>query len=112
MVRYARWALVGALLLGWSTAAVHAREVRDEAGLFSATAKEKADADIAAIKNKFNKDLFVETKKQEPPANFATWAEKRAQEERVNGVYIVILTYGTKYRFAVVGSDSVRKNGL
>jgi hypothetical protein len=112
MLHHARWALIPALLLGWSSAAVQAYEVRDKAGLFSAAAKEKANADIAAIKSKFKKDVLIETHKDELPADFTAWATNEAASRRIDGLYIVVVTDGKKYKFQIVESESLRKPGF
>jgi len=103
MVHPMRWLLVPALI-GWSFAAAPAAAqnrtefVLDEANLFSKDAKAKANAEIAQIVSKFKKELVVDTvysvkvpEGLEKSAYFDDWAEKRFANEKVNGVYAVII---------------------
>src|SRR6476469_4105208 len=96
--------LVGLLVLdGRAQAAV--AEVRDEGHFFSADAVSKANDIIKEIKQKYKKDLVIETVRQVPDnkkdeANssdakvkghfFANWAVERAKMEGVNGIYVLI----------------------
>jgi uncharacterized membrane protein YgcG len=109
MSRAARWVLVPALVAGWLTAAGPARaitpQVKDDASFFSPAAVKKADEVIREIKQRFNKDLVVETFKT-VPANkvdqvkemdqqarnrfFADWVAARARELDIDGVYVLI----------------------
>src|SRR5688572_26058433 len=99
-----RWLLIPALMLAFTGFAAAqktgpARQVQDDAGLFSAAAKEKANGRIAEIHRKFGKDLLIETVSTapRPPAGldvddkkavdrfFDGWAQERFSNERVNG---------------------------
>src|ERR1019366_3999547 len=67
------------------------RKVHDEAGFFSKEAINDANADIAKIKERHHKDLWIETVEKGPDKKSADrWAQKRAHENGVDGVYIVI----------------------
>src|SRR5438105_2640788 len=113
MLRYAQWTLIPAVLLGWLLTAAPAtaqkqrtpaRTVQDEAGLFSPTAVQKANAEIADIKRLYNKDLLIETfataragidkvdlkDRQAKRRFFVDWALERAKNNLVNGVYVLI----------------------
>src|SRR6266480_7161130 len=66
MLHFARWMLVPAVVLGWlvaagPVAAALTAEVRDEAGIFSKDAVERANREIKEIKRQFKEDLVVET---------------------------------------------------
>src|SRR6266446_7278694 len=113
MLRYAQWAVFPAVLLGWLLTAepataqkkkTPARTVQDEAGLFSPTAVQKANAEIAEIKRIYNKDLLIETfgkaragiekvelkDRQAKRQFFVDWALERAKNSLVEGVYVLI----------------------
>ncbi|HEX4591462.1 MAG TPA: trypsin-like peptidase domain-containing protein [Gemmataceae bacterium] len=79
--------------------------IRDEAKFFSPEAVQKANQDIATIAHRYGRDLLIEThptvpaddldrvkamSPQERLAYFRDWARKRTQEERLNGVLILI----------------------
>jgi TPM domain len=79
--------------------------VRDEAGLFSRETRQKADEEIAALRDVYHLDIVVETAVAPPdevhkkiagmkPAHAApllrAWAVERADQEIVKGVYILI----------------------
>ena len=80
-------------------------EVRDEAGFFKPQTVTRANEVIKQIKQRYKKDLLVETvrhvpedKKQEATSSdpkvkarfFADWAVRRARQEGVNGIYVLI----------------------
>src|SRR5262249_42945510 len=80
------------------------RTVQDDGQFFSDKAKEKANEEIARIKKKFDKDLLIETFAKAPESInkinlkdskeknefFLRWAEKRASNADVRGVYVLI----------------------
>ncbi len=122
MARLLGWALVPALLLGlgamqpvWAQKKTEpARTVQDDAGLFSASAKERANQTIAQIKSQFKKDLLVETLPSLPAEikgdkALAEWAEGRWKNHNVNGIYVVITKQPSKLQ-VVVGNET-RKLG-
>jgi hypothetical protein len=93
--------------------------VRDEIKFFSPAAKEQADRKIAEIKEKYNKDFFVEATKAPPrpkdldpkdiPARdrfFTQFAEKRFADMRENGVYVLIVD-NPKILRVVVGNNTL-----
>lgn len=107
MLRTLQWIVMPSLVSAWllTAGSAHARDVRDQAGLFSASGVQKADEIIREIKNRFHKDLVIETFKSVPPDKadqvkkmnreqrerfYDEWARERAQAERVNGIYILI----------------------
>lgn len=96
--------LLGLLSFG-SLAQAAVAEVRDEAQFFSASAVAQANEGIQEIKQRYKKDLRIETIRQVPDdkraeANssdekvkgrfFANWAIQRARAEGVNGIYVLI----------------------
>ena len=80
------------------------RSVADDLGLFSAEAEAKANAVIGRVKQQHKKDLVIETAHApKRPAGlnendkaavgrfFDDWAVARFENQKVNGVYVVIL---------------------
>jgi uncharacterized protein len=80
-------------------------QVKDDAHFFSAGAVDKADQVIQEIKDRYHKDLLIETVKTAPDERadkvkhmdrsererfFADWARERARREGINGVYVLI----------------------
>ena len=66
-----RWLLAPAILVAWlsSAGAVSAANwINDEAGFFTAEAKDKAETEISAMHKKYKHELRIETFK-EIPAN-------------------------------------------
>jgi len=112
--------LIGLLAVSQVRAA--APEVKDEAKLFSASAVEKANGEIAAINRKYRKDLLIETL-ESPPASQAekfakpgrtrdefynAWARERARKAQVNGIYVLI-TKKPGHVGVEVGNDTQRR---
>jgi hypothetical protein len=86
------------------------REIQDEAKLFGEKAIENANAIIAKIKEKHQKDLWIETVEKGPEkAVAAKWAEKRASTAGIDGVYIVITTQPRL--FEIVVGNKTRDKG-
>jgi uncharacterized membrane protein YgcG len=127
MARFTRWWIAwGLVLAGGLTAAQPAgppRKVQDDAGLFSAQAKERANEQIAEIRRRFGKDLTIETvasvdrpkaldtKDREAVARFFDeWAAQRFQNQRVNGVLVLVVREPRILRI-VVGRKT-RESGL
>jgi uncharacterized membrane protein YgcG len=127
MARFTRcWTAWGLLLAGGLAAAQPAgapRKVQDDAGLFSAQAREKANEQIAEIRRRFGKDLAVETvasvarprtldtKDREAVARFFDeWAARQFQDQRVNGVLVLVVREPPILRI-VVGRKT-REGGL
>lgn len=87
------------------------RLVRDEIGLFSSAAIRQANEDVAHLKSKYHKDLLIETVKEGPKdAKFGRWAEERAEERRINGLYVVITEKPRRHLEVVVGNKT-RQSG-
>lgn len=97
------------------------RPVSDDINFFSARAREQADQRISEIKSKFHKDLFIEAKNALPlPATvnpkdkasfnqyFDRLAEKRFEELRENGIYVMIIDDAHILR-VVVGTNTIAK---
>ena len=99
--------LVPAVLAGWLAAAgvasaVFPPPVKDEGKFFSAEALEKANKKIRQIYTDFACDVVVETVPAVPADMeakykelgrdkfFLEWAQKRAKEIGVNGVYVLV----------------------
>jgi uncharacterized membrane protein YgcG len=100
-------AAVALLALLGSAGRVHAltAEVRDEAGFFKPQTVAQANEVIKEIKQRYKKDLLVDTVRHVPEGKrreatspdtdvkarfFADWAIGRAREEGVNGIYVLI----------------------
>ena len=79
--------------------------VRDEANFFKPETVTQANEIITEIRQKYKKDLLVDTLRDVPAAErqqatsadpsvkgrfFADWAVRRAREEGVNGIYVLI----------------------
>jgi uncharacterized membrane protein YgcG len=79
--------------------------VKDEAGFFSETAIRKANDAMRDIERRFHKDFVIETFRTPPDEQadkvrnmakaererfFNEWAVRRAREETVNGIYVLI----------------------
>jgi uncharacterized protein len=109
MLHSLRWTVVPALVLGWlaavGPAAAVTPEVKDEAGLFKAETVKKANAAVREIKNRYHKDLLIETfqtvpadkveevKKMDRAARdqfFEEWMRERARAAEVDGIYVLI----------------------
>ena len=125
MSRTARWVIVPALVAGWLGAAAPAPaalapEVRDEAKLFKPETVAKANATLREIKDRYKKDLLIETypeipadrkkdyKPEEKGAFFQKWARDRARAVEVNGVYILICKE-PKHLQVEVGNETRKK---
>src|SRR5262249_35402721 len=99
-----RWLLAPAVLVAWLSAAgtVSAAPINDNAGFFSPKAVENAEAEIAALHRKYDKELKIETFAEIPAERkkdynadekakfFDKWARQRATELKVDGIYILI----------------------
>ena len=102
-----RWLLMGCLLFAGTTAfgagAGAASEVHDNAHLFDAPTIEQVNADVLEIKQKFGKDLSIETFAEIPPDMgaglesmgkdkfFEHWLRREARQAGTNGVFILIV---------------------
>ena len=82
-----------------------ADRVGDHAGVFSTTQIGKADAEILEFKNRFKKDLVIETFKTPPPDKqkllataspreknkiFGDWVDERVKNSKTDGIYVLI----------------------
>lgn len=103
-----RWALLPALVAGWlllaNPVSAITPQVKDDGGFFSAGTVAKADQTIREIKQRFNKDLVIETyktpkmgadevKKMTKEAReryYENWAKTRAEELSVDGILVII----------------------
>jgi hypothetical protein len=98
---FALLAVVGAITVGDGPAPA----VRDQAGLFSAETRQKADEEIGFLQDVYHLDIVVETVVAPPeelrkqiagmkPAHAApllrAWAAERADQESIKGVYILM----------------------
>ena len=102
---------LGALTLAESACAV-GPEVRDNAGLFSAPAVKQADETIRNIQKNFRKELLVETFASVPESRtndyarnredfFASFVRERAQEARLDGIYVLVMKEPPPHRFRI-----------
>src|SRR5260370_29386294 len=119
-----RWALLLAMV-GWLQASgpvsaqknrEPARTIQDDAGLFSAAAKDKANAEIDDIKRQFKRDFLVETVGEKKFAgedakavNTAVnkWAAEKFKNQAINGIYLVVVKDPGKFR-VVVGPNTMQ----
>jgi hypothetical protein len=126
MFRRAPWAWLPALVAGWLVAgAVRAGDlpIKDEAGLFSPSAVQKATEGIEEIRRTEHKDLVIETYPGVPEDRarafagmtrrqrdefFLGWAEERARARGVDGVY-VLLCKSPSTTQVVLGPDAEDK---
>ena len=122
-----RWVVTPVLVAGWLWAAGPALalmpEVRDQAGFFQADTVKKANEVIRDIKNRFHKDLLIETFKN-PAADmmdeaqssdskikdkfFSEWAREQAHNEGVNGIYVLVCRDPPHVKVAV-GNETRKK---
>jgi hypothetical protein len=125
MLRRCRGLLVAAVLVGWlglagPAAAVYPPPVKDDAKLFSAEALEKANKKVRDIYANYKKDVVIETYTAVPEgktvpedpnkrgAFFTEWAQSRAKELGINGVYVLICKSPTILRIRV-DPDTTKK---
>src|SRR5437870_2134983 len=123
MLRTASWIWTGLILAGLLIAAppVSAqgkkdppRTVQDGAGLFSKEAIRAANEEIAVIKNQYHKDVLIETVEKGIKGDndaWSKWAQERATEFRVEGVYMVI-SKEPKHIHVEVGEQTIKKGTL
>jgi uncharacterized membrane protein YgcG len=94
-------------------------EVRDQAGFFGADAVQKANRALEEIRRQSGMELLIETY-AEPPAAiaerlvresrdqvYADWAQERARQAGVNGIYVLI-TRNPAHLQVGVGSETRR----
>lgn len=100
-VRNALATMIVLALIGSAVAADAAPEVRDDAGFFTAAAVSEANTGIRAIKQRYKKDLLVETflavpadLKEQLQENknktFVDWTQSQAAKNKLAGVYLLI----------------------
>src|SRR5438105_2272009 len=98
-----RWMFLPALMIGWLATGGSVRaDVTDKGEFFSAEAVEKANKQIAKVKEKTKRELVIETFKEIPEDRkkdfdekkkgefFHHWARDRAKDLKVTGVYILL----------------------
>jgi uncharacterized protein len=95
-------------------------EVKDETGMFSQSAIQKADEATRQINQKYGKEVLFEVFPDIPAdmrANysydrreqfFAQWGSRRAQELKVDGIYVLI-TRNPSYIQAAAGADTKKR---
>src|SRR5947208_455909 len=117
MVSHFRWTILGLLATGCLTLAAAtatvAPEIKDDGKFFSAEAVKKANERIRLIARKYKRDVLIETyatppadqvdkiKAMEPKevaAYFEKWAEERADQRVVHGVYILLCQEPKQFR--------------
>ena len=114
---------VAALLAGVLTVQAGTAGIQDNAGFFSEPVKTDATWKIREVQNSFKKDICVETFKEIPAdvkqgvnmadktalhQMFEQWSLKRAREQKVNGVYILMVKNPTHLQ-ANVGNETQKK---
>jgi hypothetical protein len=91
-------------MLGFDSAQA-SHGVNDQAGLFSSSAVRQAEHEMDQIYRRFNKDVLVETFAGVPDARqaeydrnreafFSSFLQERANSNRVNGIYMMIVKEG------------------
>ena len=115
-------AAIAALFLGASAAHAEMGGIRDNAAFFSAPAKAEAQRNIGEIGKRFKKDLMVETFSEIPQdlkqgvdltsksalnRLCEQWAERQARQQRVNGVFI-LLVKSPPHLQILVGNETQR----
>ena len=87
-------------------------EVRDSAGLFSASAVKQADDSVRRIQRDFRKDLLVETFPGVPESRtqdyqqsrekfFSSFVVERAEAARIDGIYVLIMKEPPPHRYRI-----------
>lgn len=112
--------LLGLTMPAGAFAAGTAFRVRDDGGMFSKEAVEKANKKIEEIKRTYNKDLLIETFNT-PPDNlkkdyreegkkqfFLDWSKRRYKSEDVRGVYVLICKK-PQYLQVIMGEETAKK---
>lgn len=114
-----------AMVLLLRTPAVHAGlgGIQDNGGFFSEQARAEASRLIGEVERSLKKDIVVETFKEAPEsaknganladkaaANrfFEQWAQKQAGEQRVNGIYILLVKQPAHLQ-VVVGNQTLKQ---
>src|SRR5262249_15664594 len=124
MASIVRWLFIPTLLTGWILSANSAQaivpQVKDDAGIFSASAMKKANEIIRAIQRRHRKDLVMETRKtpsagaektargREREQFFSQWAKRRSNELGVDGVYVVVSLPPVGHVEAAVGTETAK----
>ena len=121
-LRFHALAAVAALLLGASTAHAEMGGIRDNGAFFSASAKTEAQRNIGEIGKRFSKDVVIETFSEIPQdlkagadltsktamnRFYEEWAVKQAKQQRVNGIYI-LLVKAPPHLQILVGNETQR----
>jgi uncharacterized membrane protein YgcG len=111
-------------LAGAARAEVSRSAIRDDAGLFRRATVRQADQKIAAIRARYQENLFVETiptlpgvgekwyrflSRRKVTQSLADHAEKRAEEEKAAGIYVVICKQPRAVHVAVWPPDHEQK---
>ena len=87
-------------------------EVRDNAGIFSATAVKQADETIRNLQRDFRKELLVETFAGVPETRtndyvrnreefFTSFVRERAQAARLDGIYVLVMKEPPPHRYRI-----------
>jgi hypothetical protein len=125
MLRTWRWLLLTGVLVGWlglagPAAAVFPPPIKDEAKFFSAEAVEKANKKIREIYSTYKKDVVIETyaaipadlekkfKDKGKAEFFKEWAQTRAKDLGLNGVYILICK-NPQYLYTEMDAGTLKK---
>ncbi|MDB5174122.1 MAG: hypothetical protein JWN51_2895 [Phycisphaerales bacterium] len=119
----AAMALFAVLSFIGATARAADPEVRDDGHVFGPAAVEKANGMIAQIKQKFGKDVNVETfpeipermkarfQSQEKEQFYENWLRQEARDSGTNGVFILIVKNPGRLQVGV-GSETVRSKAF
>jgi uncharacterized protein len=113
-------AIVFLMLLTCAATARGEAGVRDEAGFFSTDAVRRAESTIADMRQRFGKELLIETIPSVPADRagalqaqgkerfFENLAAERAQAHHVNGIYVLI-SRQPSYLETVVGNTTAKR---
>jgi hypothetical protein len=123
MLRVVRHALMPGLLVGWLVAAgpaAPAGEVKDDAGLFRPETVTRANEEIQELERQCGKQLVIHTvagvpeghdkavsgmRRREKDKFFTDWAEERARDNHVDGVFVLVCK-SPAYAKAVLSGDT------
>jgi len=121
-MKFNAFSAVVALLVGASLVHADAGGIRDNGAFFSAQAKSEALRNIGEIEQRYRKDLVIETFSSIPQdlqpgvdvqdkaamsRLYEEWAMKQARQQRVNGIYILLVKEPSHLQ-VLVGNDTQR----
>ena len=108
------------LARAWIAIGAARAEVKDQTGMFSSSAIQQADQATRQIKQKYGREMLVEVFPEIPSELrgqysqdrkdqfFSQWMVRRAQELKVNGVYVLICRNPSHLRVDATGETKQR----